>query len=223
MGQLYPINLILKGKVALVVGGGSVAERKVRGLLPCEAQVVLVSPAVTETLAKLNSEQKIDWRKKRYDCFDMTGVDIVFASTNDDKVNQQVYRDAVGFRLPVNVADQPEYCTFFLPSVLRRGPLSIAVSTEGASPLLARRIRESMEACFEEAYGDYIELLASKRPIVLERINPDYRFAFWESAIEGRVRDLVNVGEIDTASAMLDNLIEEYANKSSEATDSPLP
>lgn len=135
----YPVSLVLQDRAALVVGGGAVATRKVEGLLPAGAHVTVVAPEVTEALRALADAGRCAWRAKAYDAADLSGADIVFVATDDEDVNAQAYRDASGAHLMVNVADRPELCTFFLPSVLRRGKLSIAVSTEGASPLCIRQ------------------------------------------------------------------------------------
>ena len=154
----YPVSLVLQDRAALVVGGGAVATRKVEGLLAAEAAVTVVAPEVTDALRALADAGRCAWRAKAYDADDLHGADIVFVATDDEDVNARAYRDASEAHLMVNVADRPELCTFFLPSVLRRGKLSIAVSTEGASPLTARRLRKELE----ERIAYFNQLLSSE-------------------------------------------------------------
>lgn len=207
MIRTYPVSLVLKDKRAVVVGGGSVATRKVLGLLECEAFVSVVAPAASTTLRQLADGVRCTWRAKTYETADLDEADIVFAATDDEVANRRVYDDATAARLMVNVADRPEVCTFFLPSVLRRGKLSIAVSTEGASPFTARRIREDMEERYGQEYGDYLELLASWRPRVSAALPPERHFAFWEQASDGRVLALMAEGRAGEAEAVLESLL----------------
>ena len=207
MAKTYPVSLVLEGKRAVVVGGGSVATRKVRGLLECEALVTVVAPVASPEVQDLADGVRCTWHAKPYESADLDEADIVFAATDDEDVNRRVYNDATAARLMVNVADRPEVCTFFLPSVLRRGKLSIAVSTEGASPLSARHIREGLEDQFGEEYGPYLELLASWRPRVCAALPPERHYAFWEQATDGRVLAALTAGNTAEAEALLEQLL----------------
>ena len=207
MARTYPVSLVLKDKRAVVVGGGPVAARKVQGLLECEALVDVVAPEATPDLQKLVDGERCTWRVRPYETSDLDEADIVFAATDDEGVNRRVYDDATAARLMVNVADRPEVCTFFLPSVLRRGKLSVSVSTEGASPLSARRIREGLEERFGEAYAPYLELMASWRPRVSDALPPERHFAFWEQASDGRVLAALEAGDAAGAAAILESLL----------------
>lgn len=166
----YPVTLDLSGKVCLVVGGGQVAERKVRSLLACDAVVRLVSPDLTPILRDLADGNKVCYKPDRYQISDLDDVFIVICATGDSEINKRVAADCAARNLPVNLVDQPESCSFFVPSVLRRGDLTVAVSTGGKSPLLARKLRESMEQSYGEQYGEFLELLSQFRRIVLRDI-----------------------------------------------------
>lgn len=207
MARSYPVSLILEGKRALVVGGGTVAARKVEGLLECEALVTVVAPEATPALRKLADGARCTWHARPYEVADLDGADIVFAATDDEGVNRRVHADAIRARLMVNVADRPELCTFFLPSVLRRGRLSVAVSTEGSSPLSARRIREGLEDRFGDEYAPYLDLLASWRPRVIAELPPERRGAFWEQAADGRVLAALAAGDTARAEEILETLL----------------
>ncbi|WP_180326691.1 precorrin-2 dehydrogenase/sirohydrochlorin ferrochelatase family protein [Raoultibacter phocaeensis] len=210
MLQTYPVSLVLEGRTALVVGGGAVATRKVEGLVPCGASIAVVSPELTETLHALACERRIEWRPRAYTPTDLQGADIVFVATDDEAANARVYRDAAGKHLMVNVADRPELCTFFLPSVMRRGKLSVAVSTEGASPLTARRLRAELEERIPEGYEGYLDALQAQRSRVIEAL-PDEgaRARFWQQVADSRMFALVSAGEQEAARALFESLLSE--------------
>lgn len=142
----YPVFLDLRGKPVLVVGAGNVALRKVRGLLEAGAQVTVVSPAHLPEFDKLPIVQ----RPRRFRRSDIRGQALVFAATDDRRVNHSVSEAANAAGIPVNVADAPEECAFLVPSRIRRGNLQVAVSTSGQSPTLAIAIRKKIEAVLKD-------------------------------------------------------------------------
>jgi len=209
MPNTYPISLVLAGKAVLVVGGGEVAARKVRGLEPCGAAITVVSPELCRELVELRDACVCAWVEKAYESSDLNGADLVFACTDDEATQLRVSADATERQLLVNVADRPELCTFFLPSVLRRSNLSIAVSTDGSSPLTARLIRESLEKHVDDEIGDYLDLLQLWRPRVLAALPAEKRKLFWERAHEGPIYEFVKLGQPEQAHAALARLLEE--------------
>lgn len=212
MPRTYPVSLVLEGRHVLVVGGGAVATRKVEGLLPSDASIAIVSPAITETLQALVRAGRCAWRAGAYEASDLRGADIVFVATDDEAVNAQAYRDAAAEHLLINVADRPELCSFFLPSVLRRGKLSIAVSTEGSSPLTARKLRRELEEQIPASFEAYLDLLNDWRPRVMAALPQEAdRYRFWQQATDGRVQHLMEHGEAKQAEALLAKLLEECA------------
>lgn len=210
----YPVSLVLQDRAALVVGGGAVATRKVEGLLLAGARVTVVAPELTDALHDLVSAGQCTWRAKAYEADDLCGADIVFVATDDEEVNTRAYHDASAEHLMVNVADRPELCTFFLPSVLRRGKLSIAVSTEGASPISARKLRKELEEHIPESFEAYLDLLAAWRPRVIAAL-PDEpaRFHFFQQATDGRVQRLIQEGDKEAAERLLEELLEDEVQK----------
>ena len=156
---LYPIFLNLDGKRCVVVGGGAVANRKARKLLQARAEVVAISPEVKPELESVATEV----RRRPYREGDLEGASLVFAATNRREVNAAVTREARGRGIPVNVADEPSEGDFALPSVLRRGQLQVAVSTGGASPTLARRVRYELESAFGSEWAGVVEALGRAR------------------------------------------------------------
>lgn len=165
----YPIMLRLEGKIVVVVGGGKVAERKVAGVLGTGARVHVISPEVTEELRRLVSEGKIVWLQKSFSEDDIKEAFMIFAATNDEELNRLVKYSASEHQL-VTVADDPEGSDFHVPSHLQRGRLSIAISTGGASPTLAGKIRKQLEEQFDDSYEAYLEFLFKTRQWILKEV-----------------------------------------------------
>lgn len=160
--MLYSMNLRISGRNAVVIGGGKVAHRKVLGLLDAGAKVKVVSPELTRELMGLAAEGEISWQAVKYTKKDLEGALLVIAATNDTETNLAVKKDASPHQL-VNLADNPEQSDFQVPSVMKRGKLMIAVSTSGASPVLAKKICGQLEQTFDEKYESYLEFLAASR------------------------------------------------------------
>lgn len=165
MAEFYPAFLNLKGLPCLVVGGGKVAERKAKSLLSCAAVVKVVSPRLTPALQELAAGGQIEYLPREFRPSDLEGVFLVIAATDSKEVNREVAREARSRNLLVNVVNDPQSGNFYVPAAVRRGPLQIAVSTSGRSPLLARRIRERLEGEFGPAYGCLAEFLGEIRRV----------------------------------------------------------
>ncbi len=181
----YPIFLDLTGRPCVVVGGGSVAERKVRGLLECGARVRVVSPALTEALRGLVEDARIGYVARGYERGDLDGCFLVIAASDDPAINEGVWEEASGLGILVNVADLPERCNFILPSVLRRGGLALAVGTGGASPALARKLRTDLEATFGPEYAGLVRVMELLREAVMGSVeDPELRRRILKSTAE---------------------------------------
>ena len=148
--KYYPINLKIKGKLCVVIGGGRVAERKVKNLLRCGARVRVVSPDLTKLLSKWVSQGKIAYTRREYRTSHLKRAFLVYAATSNRKANAKIARDAAEQKLLVNVADAAKESTFILPAVLRKREVSIAVSTNGLSPAKSVRIRDRIKELIEE-------------------------------------------------------------------------
>jgi precorrin-2 dehydrogenase/sirohydrochlorin ferrochelatase len=148
--KYYPINLNIKGRLCVVIGGGRVAERKVKNLLRCGGRVRVVSPDLTNLLSKWVSQGRIDYTRSEYRASHLKGAFLVYAATSNRKVNAEIARDAVQRRLLVNVADSPAESSFILPAVVRKREISIAVSTDGLSPAKSVRIRDRIKEFVEK-------------------------------------------------------------------------
>ncbi|MBN1453887.1 MAG: bifunctional precorrin-2 dehydrogenase/sirohydrochlorin ferrochelatase [Anaerolineales bacterium] len=163
--KTYTICLIgLHTQQAVVIGGGGVASRKVEALLAAEFQVKVISPELTPKLKSLVSSGAVTYTKRSYQYGDLDGAFLVIAATNDPTVNQAVWAEAVERDCLINVVDDPQHSNFILPATLQRGELSIAISTGGGSPALARRLREKFESLIDPEYGTLTEVMAELRP-----------------------------------------------------------
>lgn len=154
----YPVMIRLDGKSVVVIGGGRVAERKVRTLLETNGDVKVISPAITVAMSEWVRSGKLNWSPKEFEPQDLEGAFLVIGATNQRELNQRVLRSVPEHSL-VNIVDDPDNSTFIMPSLFRRGRLTVSVSTSGASPGLAKRIRDELANRLDEAYEEYAEFL----------------------------------------------------------------
>jgi len=169
MSEYYPVCLDLANLPVLVVGAGAVGLRKIRTLLRWGARVKVVAPRPLPSVEKLAEAGKIVLRKRPYRVSDLAGVRLVFVATDDSAVNARVAADARERGLMINVADRPDLCDFIIPSIVRRGPFVLAISTGGACPAYAKRLRRELEERFDRSYGDYVALLGRVRREIRSR------------------------------------------------------
>ncbi len=208
--EYLPVNLRLTDEPVLLVGGGEIAARKARLLLLAGARITVVAPECTEALASELAAQRGQWRQARYRASDLDGQRLVVAATSDPQVNQQVYRDARTRSLPVNVVDAPALCSFIFPSIVDRSPLTIAISSSGRSPVLARKLRRQLEASTPAAYGRLAEFAGRMRQRVKEAIGEESpRRLFWEQVIDGAVGEQVLAGNEVRAEALLEQQLND--------------
>lgn len=163
MPNYYPIMLDVRGRNALVIGGNRIAAEKAATLQASGAQVTIQSPEFGAEVQALYEQQRVTLHQKAYAAGDMVGAFVVLASTNDQQLIDTLWHEAQERGTLLNIVDVPARCNFILPSILRRDQLTIAVSTEGASPSLARRIRQQLETLFPPVYGSYLRLASVVR------------------------------------------------------------
>jgi precorrin-2 dehydrogenase/sirohydrochlorin ferrochelatase len=182
----YIACLRLSGRRCVVVGGGEVGLEKVEGLLACDGDVTLVAPDAIDPLRDLADERSIRWERREYRPEDLEGTFIVIAATSHTEANIRIYEDAERRAMLVNVVDVPPLCNFILPAIIRNGPLAIAISTAGASPALAKRIRDEIAEEYGEPYARLAILLNEVRGWAKGTL-PTYqdRKAFFESIVNG--------------------------------------
>jgi siroheme synthase-like protein len=182
----YIACLRLTGRRCLVVGGGDIGLEKVEGLLACDATVTLVAPEAHPELVQLSLEGSIGWERRAYEPHDLDGCLIAIAATNDTDVNIRVFEDAEQRAMLVNVVDVPPLCNFILPAIVRTGPLAIAISTAGASPALAKRMKREISELFGDEYARLAVILNDVRGWAKATL-PTYqdRKEFFESIVNG--------------------------------------
>src|ERR1700722_4969933 len=210
----YIACLRLKGRRCLVVGGGEIGLEKGEGLLACDADVTLVAPDAHPALQELAAEGSIHWERRAYEPGDLDGCLIAIAATDDTDVNVRVFDDAEHRAMLVNVVDVPPLCNFILPAIVRTGPLAVAISTAGASPALAKRMKREIAEQFGDAYADLAVMLNDARGWAKATL-PTYqdRKEFFEQIVNGdpdpigllragradRVRELIQAAQHEHA------------------------
>ncbi|MBN1865811.1 bifunctional precorrin-2 dehydrogenase/sirohydrochlorin ferrochelatase [Candidatus Sumerlaeota bacterium] len=175
MNRLYPIFLKVEGLPCLVVGGGRVATRKVGGLVECGARVRVVAPEASDEIARLATSGGVEWSRKAFEREDLSDARVVIVATNDPEVNSAVRREARARGVLCNVVDEPDLCDFYMPAIVRRGDLKIAVSTNGRSPELAKAIRALLERRFGEEFGRAVDEAGRLRDTVHAQVPDDPR------------------------------------------------
>lgn len=220
MPRYYPMMLDLAGRRCLVIGGGRVATRKVAVLLDCGATVEVVSPVATRKIVDLASRGAIRFTRRALRSRDLDRACLVFAATNDAEVNRGVaeaVRKAGGM---VNVADAPEACNFLVPSVVRRGDLTIAISTGGASPALAKRLRERLEATICPEYDGYLAALRELRVRAQKTIaDPAERQALYRRAVDSELFTCAARGDKAAVSSCIRQLLRATRDASANGRD----
>ncbi|WP_066635968.1 precorrin-2 dehydrogenase/sirohydrochlorin ferrochelatase family protein [Desulfolucanica intricata] len=218
MERCYPISVRLSGRKCLVIGGGKVAERKVVSLLECGARVTVVSPELTPYLTELSASGQVEYRQGNYETSDLAGAFLVIGATNNDYINRKVAQDCFARNILINVVDDPPNGNFFVPAQVRRGSFSIAISTDGKSPMFARRIREELEKQYPVEYGDVLDLIGELRLKVIKNISePEQKYDVLKQMTDDEVMQLLREGQYDRAKELVKNA---YYRSRSESQDS---
>ncbi len=212
----YSIALNLEGAPCLVVGGGTVALRKIEALIASGATIMVVSPDVAPEIEAL---EEVEIARRKFRVEDLRGRFLVISATDDRDVNELVAREARRQRMLVNVVDVPELCNFYVNAQVRRGDLTISVSTGGASPALAGKIRKDLERVYGEEYADFLLLMREYRPTIIREVaDPERRSkVFKRIAAAGIEKVLRNDGEAAGRKA-IEDIINEGAH-SPETTE----
>jgi uroporphyrin-III C-methyltransferase/precorrin-2 dehydrogenase/sirohydrochlorin ferrochelatase len=212
--DFLPIFLNLRQQTCLVVGGGATATRKVELLLQAQATVTLIAPHLSATLQQWAEAGQIRAQMRTFQADDLHGCSLVIAATNDKTVNAEVSRLAKSRLIPVNVVDQPELCSFIMPSIIDRSPVQIAISTGGASPVLARLLRAKLEALIPAAYGRLATFIASFRDKVKTQLSAHQRRGFWETVLQGSIAEMLLSGHTQAATEALEKLLQNQSAES---------
>ncbi len=207
--EFLPVFLRIKARPCLVVGGGAVAERKIARLLRHDADVTVVAPHLCDGLALLVSENKIQFHEGEFTPSLLNDQVLVVAATDDDGVNEQVATAAHMKNIPVNVVDTPELCSYIMPSIIERDPVIIAISTGGASPVLARLLRANLETMVPAAYGKLAALVRDFRDQVKQRLPMNQRRRFWEMVLQGPIAEMMFAGREQQALTGLQQALDD--------------
>ena len=208
--RYYPVNLDVKNKDCLVVGGGTIGERKAKTLLSCGAMLSIVSPEVTPSLEELASAGEVRIAYRSYLPSDLDGKFLVIGATADEAVNRQISQDAASKGILCNIVDRPESCTFVLPAIVEQGDLTVAVSTSNKSPALAKRLRRKLEKEFGPEYGQLLSLMGSvRRRLIAENDSPEANKAKFEQLLDTNLLELFRQGRMGD----IDNKLKEILGK----------
>lgn len=206
--EYYPVNLDIRGRNCLVVGGGSVGTRKVKALIACGGRVTVVSPCGSSDLGDLQNRGRIHWKRREYLSSDVKGMFLVIGATDDESLNRQISVDTQTRGVLCNIADRPELCTFILPAIVSQGDLVIAVSTSGKSPALAKAIRKELETQFGNEYAEFLTLMGQIRKKLLAREHaPEAHKPIFEQLIKSDVIALIRDKKIEDVDGLLHEIL----------------
>ena len=220
--MLYPLNVDLSGRSLILVGGGKVAERKVRGILSAgtETSICVIAPKITTVLQEHAAAGRLCWKQTCYADGMLEGAFLVYAATDLREVNAAVAAEAKRRGIPVNVIDDPAASTFQVPASIRRGELILSVSTAGGSPALSRAIRMELEEMYPPAFGMWLERISSLRVELQEGISSSSaRTRFWHTALRPDILTMVRHGAMEKAEVELRNAALDFGAQSSDCTD----
>jgi precorrin-2 dehydrogenase/sirohydrochlorin ferrochelatase len=207
--RYYPAFLDLRDVSCLVVGGGQVGERKIKTLQSCGARVSLISRELTPYLQEEVLQGRIGFLAPDYQSGHLTGKFLVIGATDDPVLNEKIGREARGRGLLCNIVDKPRECNFILPSLVTRGDLTIAVSTAGNSPALAKKIRQDLEKEFTEIYALYLELLGQIRNEILARkLSQEENQKIFQTLVNAPVLSWLKSGNFESLYELLDHLLD---------------
>jgi precorrin-2 dehydrogenase/sirohydrochlorin ferrochelatase len=210
--KYYPVNLNIAGKKVLVVGGGSVASRKVERLHEREADITVIAPEISEEIKKLADKKALKIVEREYKTGDEKGSFAVFCAVSAEEENsrmeKKLYERCVKKNILINIADKPDFCTFTLPALVSRGEFDIAIFTSGHSPRLARKIREDLEKVYGEEYDTYVKILGFiRKEIKLKKYPQSKNQELFEELINSDLFELIKDKRFSEVSLFISNFI----------------
>jgi len=206
--KYYPVNLNIRDRQCLVVGGGGVASRKVKSLLDCGAVITVVSPAFTNTLENMADHPQVHLLRRPYQSTDLEGKFLVIGATDDMTLNRRISADAETRQMLCNIADVPEECNFILPSVIRQGDFVLTISTSGKSPAFAKHLRRQMQNQFGVEYDRFLQLMGSVRKRLLaEEHAPEAHKHLFKQLIENNLLEMIRKNDIAAINQVLYNVL----------------
>ena len=208
MNTYYPVYIQLRDQPCVVIGGGKIAEGKVDGLLASEAKVTVISPELTARLHDLAEQKQITYIRRIYQPGDLDGAFMVICATDQSEINHQVWQEATANHQLVNVVDDTPRCNFIAPSILRKGDLTIAISTSGKAPALAVRLKERLQHEIGPEYEKFLELAGELREPLARNI-PDFetRKALWYELVDSEILDVLARGDETSAREIISRVV----------------
>lgn len=214
MTTFYPIYLNLEGRPCVVIGGGTVAEQKVTGLLEAGARVTVVSAQATRPMEDLAAQGMIHLKRRLYQTGDLEGMFLAIAASEDRALNHEIWEEADRRGIPVNAVDDLPHCTFIAPAIYRQGDLTVGISTGGKSPALAVRLRERLAALIGPEFAVFLDLLGHLRAEVAARV-PGFaaRTSLWYRMVDSDAVEFIRRGDVDGARQRMRDLLDEAERK----------
>lgn len=218
MPAYYPVYLNLQGRRCVIIGGGGVAEGKIARLLESGAEIRVISPDASPGIQRMAADGAIQWEPRPYRPGDLAGAFIAIAATNNREVNRRVFDEAEARGIMLNAVDDPPNCSFIAPSIVQRGPVTVAISTGGASPALARKLRESLQESGDLAWADLANVMAAARARLRQKgmltaIDPER----WQACITPQLLAMAQNGqESEALETLLTGLLRDSPPDSNE-------
>jgi precorrin-2 dehydrogenase / sirohydrochlorin ferrochelatase len=208
MNTYYPVYIQLRDQPCVVIGGGRIAEGKVEGLLAAEAKVTVISPDLTQNLQELVEQKQLTYLARVYQPGDLAGAFMVICATDQVDINQQIWQEANSNHQLVNVVDDTPRCNFIAPSILRKGDLTIAISTSGKAPALAVRLKERLQRQIGPEYERFLELAGELREPLSQSV-PDFetRKAIWYELVDSEILDVLAQGDEISAREIISRVV----------------
>lgn len=208
MNTYYPVYIELRDQPCVVIGGGKIAEGKVEGLLASRAQVTVIAPELTSQLQEWVEQNQVTYLARKYQLGDLTGAFMVICATDQAEINHQVWQEASANHQLVNVVDDTPRCNFIAPSILRKGDLTIAISTSGRAPALAVRLKERLQGELGPQYERFLELAGELREPLAQHV-PDFetRKALWYRIVDSEVLNFLADGDTDSARDIISQIV----------------
>ncbi len=212
MTTFYPVFLNLEERRCVVIGGGQIAEGKVLKLIDSGAKIIVISPDATPAIRDAANRGDIEFNLRKYQAGDLQGAFLAIAATNDRVVNQEIFEEAENLGVLLNAVDDPPRCSFIAPSIVERGPVTLAISTGGASPALARKLRETLAKSPALDWADATNVLSKARQIIKEKqiaVDPQR----WQCCMTPELLDLAKSNrEGEALAKLIDGLLGKYSN-----------
>ncbi|WP_394176978.1 siroheme synthase [Thalassotalea litorea] len=209
--QYFPIFLDSDKLSVVIIGGGSVAARKIELVCKTSANVRVVSPEINQTVEALIRRHNIDWQQTCYDNTQIKDANLVIAATNDSQVNAQISEDAKALNILVNVVDAPQLCSYITPAIIDREPMLIALSSSGSAPILLQMLKTQIEQVLPNHYGKLAQFCGSKRHQVQQYID-DFatRKVFWQETLTGDIAQLILADDLQLAQQRFEQRLQSY-------------